>query len=401
MYLPEKWGLVAFGITTAILDIVQGGFVGSQIVVLDGSTTRTTFLQSALIERYGGDIRLPQACCIDNMWTEMGPTTTRTTKRGMGSIGGIDEGAEEHSKHESSATDRSVDTVRHAEVSLGSRDTLDMERTQEDTVDTGRSAPQGDSISALSPRREAISALSTPVHDVGGSTPPTVYTTEGWDTTIASQSAGGVLKMAMDVEGTLEEGGTIGDEELSLSVEEVAEILATSLHSGDTFIALAEVTTSPHHPSVIIPVPNSSVVGGPKVLPTPRPDAYGLAVLPSSGAAVGSESTALMFRWAMPDRDMRLASDGFYYDHDEDRYKHIGVPGQYTYEQAASIMEEGGRMDHVPSPLANAIVAQALEYADPDTPAHVRAALIERRVASEEGLDEGTQSLERIAETPE
>jgi hypothetical protein len=47
-YLPEKWGLVALGITTSILDIVQQGFVGSQVIVLNGSPTWTRFLHNAL-----------------------------------------------------------------------------------------------------------------------------------------------------------------------------------------------------------------------------------------------------------------------------------------------------------------------------------------------------------------
>lgn len=48
MRLPEKWGLVTFGITTGILDILKGGFVDSQIIVLDNSSSRTTFYTNVL-----------------------------------------------------------------------------------------------------------------------------------------------------------------------------------------------------------------------------------------------------------------------------------------------------------------------------------------------------------------
>jgi hypothetical protein len=39
---------VALGITTSILDIVQQGFVSSQVIVFDGSPARTRFLHDAL-----------------------------------------------------------------------------------------------------------------------------------------------------------------------------------------------------------------------------------------------------------------------------------------------------------------------------------------------------------------
>ena len=45
--ITKEWGLVALGITTAIPDIVQDDFVGSHVIVLDGSSTRTHFLYIA------------------------------------------------------------------------------------------------------------------------------------------------------------------------------------------------------------------------------------------------------------------------------------------------------------------------------------------------------------------
>jgi hypothetical protein len=57
-YLPEKWGLVAVGITTSIADIVHNGFVGSQVIVLDGSSTRTRFLHSTLQTMFGNQMQM-------------------------------------------------------------------------------------------------------------------------------------------------------------------------------------------------------------------------------------------------------------------------------------------------------------------------------------------------------
>ena len=47
-YLPPSWCLVAVGITTSIVDIVQDGFHGSQVIVVDWSPDRTRFLYNAL-----------------------------------------------------------------------------------------------------------------------------------------------------------------------------------------------------------------------------------------------------------------------------------------------------------------------------------------------------------------
>jgi hypothetical protein len=51
-YLPEKWGLVALG----ILDIVQQGFVDSQVIALNGSPARTRFLHNALRDVFTTDM---------------------------------------------------------------------------------------------------------------------------------------------------------------------------------------------------------------------------------------------------------------------------------------------------------------------------------------------------------
>ena len=62
-------------------------------------------------------------------------------------------------------------------------------------------------------------------------------------------------------------------------------------------------------------------------------------------------------------------------------------------------MEDTSPVHQLPSPVANVIVAAALQYADPDTPSDVRARFEEQRVVSDEVHDGGTQSSERIPET--
>jgi len=51
-YLSEKWGIVVVGITTPVPSVLQASFVGSQVLVLDGSVDRTRFLYNVLQEAY-------------------------------------------------------------------------------------------------------------------------------------------------------------------------------------------------------------------------------------------------------------------------------------------------------------------------------------------------------------
>jgi hypothetical protein len=55
-YLPPSWYLVAVGITTSVVDIVQDGFQGSQVIVIDWSLDRTRFLHNTLQSVYTTDM---------------------------------------------------------------------------------------------------------------------------------------------------------------------------------------------------------------------------------------------------------------------------------------------------------------------------------------------------------
>ena len=52
-YLSEKSGLIAVGITTALVEILKSSFVGSQVIMFDGLTNRTRFLYNTLQEVHG------------------------------------------------------------------------------------------------------------------------------------------------------------------------------------------------------------------------------------------------------------------------------------------------------------------------------------------------------------
>jgi hypothetical protein len=52
-YLPPSWCLVAIGITTSVVDIVQDGFQGSQVIVVDWSPDCTCFLHFTICIHHG------------------------------------------------------------------------------------------------------------------------------------------------------------------------------------------------------------------------------------------------------------------------------------------------------------------------------------------------------------
>ena len=57
-YLPPSWCLVAVGITTNIVNIVQDGFQGSQVIVVNWSPDRTRFFYNALQSVYTIDMHV-------------------------------------------------------------------------------------------------------------------------------------------------------------------------------------------------------------------------------------------------------------------------------------------------------------------------------------------------------
>jgi hypothetical protein len=78
-YLPPSWCLVAVGITTSVVDIVQHGFQDSQVIVVDWSPDRICFLHNTLQFVYTTDIHILRPVPVDR---SAGPSTGE----GMGSV---------------------------------------------------------------------------------------------------------------------------------------------------------------------------------------------------------------------------------------------------------------------------------------------------------------------------
>jgi hypothetical protein len=75
-YLTPSWCLVAVGITTSVVDIVQEGFQGSQVIVVDWSPDRTRFLHNTLQSVYTTDMHILQLVPVDH---SAGPSTGKRT----------------------------------------------------------------------------------------------------------------------------------------------------------------------------------------------------------------------------------------------------------------------------------------------------------------------------------
>ena len=53
MFLPRNWALVVLGITMAMPTILKTGFVGSDIIIMEGASIRTQFVYNTLQAIYG------------------------------------------------------------------------------------------------------------------------------------------------------------------------------------------------------------------------------------------------------------------------------------------------------------------------------------------------------------
>jgi hypothetical protein len=91
-----------------------------------------------------------------------------------------------------------------------------------------------------------------------------------------------------------------------------------------------------------------------------------LEVLGSTAVALGTESNALSFQWAIGGQVYTKTGDGYYYDLEGVRYCRLGEEGQYTYEQVALVFEANN--DRVSSPTVDAMVSKAIDYVTTDTP---------------------------------
>jgi hypothetical protein len=81
-------------------------------------------------------------------------------------------------------------------------------------------------------------------------------------------------------------------------------------------------------------------------------------VLPTAAAAVRTESSTLLFGWAMAGRGFTEGANRLYYYWEGVKYCRLGEEEQYTYEQVTSVLQGRLDVDRVPSPLVDAMVPE-------------------------------------------
>jgi hypothetical protein len=121
-YLPPSWCLVAVGITTSVVDIVQDGFQGSEIIVIDWSPDRTRFLHNTLQSVYTTDMHILRPVPVDR---SAGPSTGK----GMGTV----ERPRDH------VQERGSEEEMH-DYATGEAEQNEVEQLEEGTEDDNRMA---------------------------------------------------------------------------------------------------------------------------------------------------------------------------------------------------------------------------------------------------------------------
>jgi len=123
-------------------------------------------------------------------------------------------------------------------------------------------------------------------------------------------------------------------------------------------------------------------------------------VFPTTASGVGTQSTSLSFAWAMAYQSYTVGVDGLYHDREGVKYRRLGVEGQYTYEQVTSVLQEGLDVDRVTSPIADAMVTNALRYVTADTPPEIQELLGGELLDDDATEEVGTQSSQALANPP-
>jgi hypothetical protein len=111
-YLPPSWCLVAVGITTNIVDIVQDRFQDSQVIVIDWSPDRTRFLHNTLQSVYTTDMHILRPVPVDR---SAGPSTGEGTGTAERPRDHVQERGPEEEMHDYAAGEAEQNEVEQSE----------------------------------------------------------------------------------------------------------------------------------------------------------------------------------------------------------------------------------------------------------------------------------------------
>jgi hypothetical protein len=431
-YLLPSWCLVAVGITTNIVDIVQDGFQGSQVIVVDWSPDRTRFLHNTLQSVYTTDMHIVRPIPVDR---SAGPSTGEGTgtaerprdhvqERGseeemhdhatgeaeQNEVEQSEEGTEDDNRMAANEIRKSGDESKDSEdedTSEEEEDTSEDEKTSEEDDDGDGEEPSRITLHSESTHRTGVASTdaSDDSYRPGKPSSPRqsseepATTTEGQEQEHDGTQGGGAQER--------------GNRTLELSMEQVfgAEDEEPQSSPGSNTVHLLE--PPPEHMDVDVGARKESAAKGQQSghtqgethVPTVAVEPH-LEVLRRTAGAPGTDSSSLSFRWVMEGQVYTEKGDGYYYDVEGVRYRRSGEDGQYTYEQVASVFEGTTDDDRVPSPALDAMVSKAIDYVVADIPPRSPTPpklhlLYEYGTPPHEGQDEvPTQSSQAVAPAP-
>jgi hypothetical protein len=397
-YLPPSWCLVAVGITTSIVDIVQDGFQGSQVIVVDWSPDRTRFFHNTLQSVYTTDMHILRPVPVDR---SAGPSTGEGTGSAERPRDYVQERGSEEEMHDHATVEAEQNEVEESEEETEddntmaaveirksgdeSKDSKDEdtseEEEEEDILEDEETSEEDDDGDGKEPSGITLHSEST--HRTGGAS------TNASDGSYRPGRPSG-LRQSSEESATTTEGqgqeqehdGTQGGEAqecgnrtLEMNMEQVfgAEDEEPRSSPGSNTVHLSQ--PPPEHMDVDVGARKDSAAKGQHTehtqgetpVPTVAVEPH-LEVLGRTAGAPGTDSNSLSFRWAMESPVYTKRGDGYYYDVEGVRYRRSGEDGQYTYEQVASVFEGPTDDDRVPSLALDAMVSKAIDYVSADTP---------------------------------
>jgi hypothetical protein len=120
-YLPPSWCLAAVGITTSVMDILQDGFQGSQVIVVDWSPDRTRFLHNTLQSIYTTDMHILQPVPVDR---SVGPSTGEGTSSAERLSDNVQERGSEEEIHDYAMGEAEQNEVEESEEGMDDDNTM-------------------------------------------------------------------------------------------------------------------------------------------------------------------------------------------------------------------------------------------------------------------------------------
>jgi hypothetical protein len=390
-YLPPSWCLVAISITTNIVDIVQDGFQGSQVIVIDWSTDRTRFLHNTLQSVYTTDMHILQPVPVD--WSA-GPSTSEGTGSAKRPSNHVQEHGSEEEMHDHTTGEAEQNEVEESEEGTEDDNTMaaveirkswdeskdsEDEDTSEEEEDTSEDEETSEEDDGEEPSGIILHSEST--HRTRGAS--TDASDGSYRPCRPSSRRQSSEEPATTTEGQEQEhDGTQGGEAqehgnrtLEMNMEQVsgAEDEEPQSSPGSNTVHLSQ--PPPEHMDVDVGAHKESAAEGQHSghtqrethVPTVAVEPH-LEVLRRTTGTPGMDSSSLSFRWAMEGLIYIERGDGYYYDMEGVRYRRSGEDGRYTYEQVASIFERTTDDYRVPSPALVAMVSKAIDYVTTNTP---------------------------------